>query len=189
LLSIGTNLRSWEACQTALRTFLKTTENYLLLHDKETDIAGLPYLSDSNMPPVDLIQFCKLRVYEKGELGIREGRFLFLKFISELMKSKFLIWLIAPLAIKFAGKIYTRLAFIKKRQGSISHALMGISGLRDAIPHYIEPRESTLIMSRKFAIAILDLGRSVEVSLFRISFALARSSNFACVRVRRIFQE
>jgi hypothetical protein len=186
LITVGANIESWEACQKVLRAFLSTNESHLLLFNQERDLGRSPQLSVSDLSSVDLIQFYKLRVLKKGELGIREIHFLFANFISRLMSSRSLNRLIAGLTIRLPGEIYKRFTLVKQRRDSINAALMSVSELGIVIPHFIEPCESTLIVSRKFALAILELGSNGQMTLFRICFALSRSSNFVSIRVRGI---
>ncbi len=185
MITVGTKLDSWDACQKVLRSFLISDEKHLLLYNQEYDLDGLPQLSESDVFSVDLIQFYKLGVLKKGELGIRELHFLLANFISRLMTFKLINRLIAGLTIGLPGEIHKRFTLVNQRQESINAALMSISDLGIVIPYYIEPYESTLLMSRKFALAILELGSNGDMTLFRICFALTRSSNFVSIRVRR----
>ena len=186
MITVGTKLDSWDACQKVLRSFLISDEKHLLLYNQEYDLDDLPQLCESDVFSVDLIQFCKLGPLKKGELGIREFHFLLANLISRLMTFRLINRLIAGLTNGFTGEIHKRFTLVNQRQESINAALMSISDLGIVIPHYIEPCESTLLMSRKFALAILELGSNGDMTLFRICFALTRSSNFVSIRVRRI---
>jgi hypothetical protein len=175
--------KTWLEYSSELNRFLASDEKTLFLRIKEDKKAIIQQSFRVTSLDADLIQFCSLRTFQRGELGIRELHWL----VSEsLTKSRSLQVIIENIPSNKSKKIsmsierYQRMLDQKKVNSKLLKDL-GANGI--LISDYIEPQPSNLVLSRDFASALIEFNSNGYLSLERAVFALARSSRFRCYRI------
>lgn len=162
---------------------MNTQHEFLLIQEQEDLNSKLNLDTISELPNVDIIQFCTLGLLEKGELGIREIHWKFSKLIAGSNSLNSLFQLFSKLGTAPILKISRRIKLMRLRSAALRILLKDFSHLGIIIPHYIEPRRSTLMLSRAFVQSLLEINLQGRLSLYRACFALARSSNFMSFRI------
>jgi hypothetical protein len=178
---------SWQEFELISLDFLKTEERYLFLVGDSDLREKILSFDDVSLPDLDLIQFFDLHLLEKGELGIREIHWRISNLLTESSVIVLLMGALVRVQVKLAKKIHTRYIFMLRRKRSLMSLMRQFALLGIAIPHYIEPRESPLVMSRSFVRDLLEFNTAGELSLERAFFALARTANYKCVRISKCF--
>jgi hypothetical protein len=179
-------LNSWPDYELILREWLATGGEYLALNADKSSSRILNSICQEPLPKVDLIQLCTLGNFEKGELGIRE---LHWKLSSVLVSSKFLRRSVLSLPsgrLMALSKLQIRLQQMVTRKYALDQILRDFSHIGIPIPHYVEPRTSTIVISQNFAKSLLEFNLKGYLTFDRAYFALARSSNFKCIRITGI---
>ena len=174
---------NWEQYKVSILDFLQTGEEYILLSTSALLREKILVYGYQEFPDLDLIQFYDLALIEKGELGIREAHWKISEFLTG---SKLIHWisrLSVKLHIKSALKFSVRLNLMRERRQSIHKLMKDFSSFGIVVPHYIEPRSSTVIISKSFAEALVEFNKKGNLSFARACFALSRTSNFKCVRI------
>ncbi len=174
---------NWEQYKVSLLDFLQTGEEYILLSTSALLRKKILAYCYREFPDLDLIQFYDLALIEKGELGIREAHWKISEFLTS---SSFIHWISRfseKLHIKPSLKLSARLYLMRERRQSIHKIMKDFSSFGIVVPHYIEPRTSTVIISKSFAEALLEFNKNGDLSFARACFALSRTSNFKCVRI------
>jgi hypothetical protein len=173
----------WQTVHSILDEFLCSEDKFLFICRDDRNHSELSSINLESLKDVDLVQFLTLPLYKRGELGFREIRWALTSRISSLgcfialSKIKFLQN--APIIRNFL----IRLSGVRRRE-KVLELLLG-DQFRKSIPiaHHIEPAPASVIISRNFAQALLSINRDGYLNFERTCFALARSSNFSCIRV------
>ena len=185
MYSAQSPIQSWKEFQIVAQDFLETGEGHLLISRDFKERAKITLLAMKQFPDLDLIQLCSLGLFRKGELGIRELHFK----ISELITRSRLIDLLMrglwTVPIKRLQKLNARHKSMQDRRRAVILMLRDFAALGTIIPHYVEPRNTTMIFSRTFVRALLEFNTKGELSLERSIFALARTANFKCARISK----
>lgn len=180
------SLETWPNYELILRAWLATGGDFLALNADDYSRTILDRHSQESLPKVDLVQFCSLRNFERGELGIRE---LHWKVNNLLVSSKLLrrLILMSP-AGRFVNlsRIRVRYQNMVTRKCALDQIMGSFSRIGIVVPHYVEPRKSTIVISRNFAKSLLEFNSKGYLTFSRACFALARSSNFKCVRIANL---
>ncbi len=174
---------SWADYEVILREWLAAGGEFLALNADDLSVSILNEHFHGPLPEVDLIQFCSLGKFEKGELGIREIHW---KTSDFLVSSSFLrksILCFSSWQLPILSRMQIRFQNMVTRKDALDQILGRISFIGIPIPHYVEPRESTVVFSRNFAKSLLEFNSKGYLSFSRACFALARSSNFKCIRM------
>jgi len=177
---------TWADYEVILREWLVLGGEFLALNADDLTMGILNEYFHGSLPEVDLMQFCSLGNFEKGELGIRE---LHWKISDFLVSSKFLrksILCFSCWRLPILSRIQNRFQNMVTRKHALDQILGRISLVGIPIPHYVEPRASTVVISRNFATSLLEFNSKGYLSFSRACFALARSSNFKCIRMINI---
>jgi len=180
---VDRSLESWPDYELALREWLANGGDFLAIEADSSSECILRAQSQEPLPSVDLVQFCTLKNFEKGELGIRE---LHWKINNFVVTSKFLkhIILRTPAGqFQILLRMRVRYQNMVKRQNALDQIMGCFSRIGILVPHYVEPRESTIVISRNFAKSLLEFNSMGYLTFNRACFALARSSNFKCIRI------
>ena len=181
--TLSESSRGWIDIVASLERFLESEENYLFIGSEKDIIDIIPNLPDNFEVPIDLIQFCNLKLFEKGELGIREYHWYLsdiivkLPLISGILSTKFLR------QRNYFSAYSKRYLGMLSRRFALEQISSGLSRFGIVIPHYVEPIYSATIVSRDFACSLLEFNRSGLLTYERAFFSLARSSNFICLRI------
>jgi len=130
-----------------------------------------------------LIQFCSLGLFERGDLGIREIHWKVSDFITNSRAINLLMWNLTKFPLTIFQKLNTRLKSMQSRKRAVVSLMRGFATLGYPIPHYVEPKKSTVITSRSFVLALLECNPKGDLSFERSIFSLARTANFKCVRI------
>lgn len=172
---------TWEACKPAMQEFLKSDCDFLFIPESESISPEQFRISSLDLPQVDLIQFATLNLFERGELGIREMHWK----ISELVTGGDVIPHLLQFFFKFAPipKIASRYESMRHRRLVVRELSKDLAHFGIVIPHYIEPRDSSIFLSRSFVTALLEVNSKDQLSMFRAIFALARTANFDSLRI------
>jgi hypothetical protein len=177
---------TWHEHSLALNRFLESNERILLLKTNKFEKSVFRQPPGVTSLNADLLQFCSLRTFQRGELGIRELHWLTSEF---LIKSRLLRFILIDSALNKSKRLSTLIQRYQRmlNRKEVNDALLvdlEISGT--VIPNYVEPQESNLIISRDFAEALLEFNSEGYLTLQRACFALARSSSFQCFRITRV---
>jgi len=176
-------IQNWSDYQSALIEFLASNERFIVLGNEKENLKILMNFNVDSISQIDLLQFCDLGILGRGYLGISELRWK----ISHFLVSSNLVSKVARvLTFVTAGttrKLQQRYAQIQTRSSSINNLVGELANLGIAIPHYIEPRVSTVVISRKFAEALVEFNSSGTLTFHRAIFAIARSSIYVCLRI------
>ena len=173
----------WKNYSELLSDFLESERQFLFVGEDSLRKICLEYLPDISSANLDLVQFCTLGTFDKGALGIRElhwrvSNFLVLSRMSRLVLTR----------IPF-GHLGLFKPFINRYNGMISRKLVidrmvgGLAAVGIPIPHYIEPQNSNVIISRQFACSLMRFNPDGLLDFNRACFALSRTSNFRCFRI------
>ncbi len=179
----GQDSTDWNKYSPLLSNFLATEQEYLLLGGDCLGRIWLGYLPDISTANLDLVQFCTLGLFEKGALGIRE---LHWRVSNYIVTSKILRFLVTRITFGYLGPFRS---FVARYNGMISRKLAidqmvgNLVNLGIPILHYVEPQDSNVIISREFANALLLFNPDGLLDFSRACFALARTSNFRCIRI------
>ena len=175
--------RTWDEYAVILREFLKSKDSYLFLGGPTTEEYAERVKTILKSSEVDLVQFHSLKILGRGALGIPEWRWvisscitgsqLFRRIVRDASQKKLHIF--DGLVIRCVGMLH--------RRSAVERLLGDLTKTGIAIPHYIEPDISILVISRNFGSALLEYNANGVFSLHRACFALARSSNFLCFRI------
>jgi hypothetical protein len=179
----NTQIQNWSDYQSALIEFLASDERFIVLGNEGEIFEILMNLNVDSISQIDLLQFCDLGILGRGYLGIRELRW---KISHFLVKSNLVSKTTCALTFVTAGatrKLQQRYNQMQTRNSAINNLVGELAGLGIAIPHYIEPCVSTVVISRKFAEALVELNSSGTLTFHRGIFAIARSSNYVCLRI------
>lgn len=181
MIYVTESARTWEACKPVMQEFLKSKCDFLFIPQSESISPEQLDISSLDLPQIDLIQFATLSPFERGELGIREIHWK----ISELITGGNIISQFLQFLFKFAPipKISSRYKSMRRRRLAIRKLSKDVARFGILIPHYIEPRDSTIFLSRSFVTALLEVNDKDHLSLFRAIFSLARTANFESLRV------
>lgn len=181
MIFVAKSVRTWEACKPVMQEFLKSDCDFLFIPESESISPERFLISSIDLPQVDLIQFATLKLFERGELGIREIHWK----ISELVTGGSAISRLLQFFFKFAhiAKIASRHESMRHRRLVVRELSKDVAHFGIVIPHYIEPRDSSIIVSRSFVTALLELNNRDHLSMFRAIFALARTANFDSLRI------
>jgi hypothetical protein len=176
-------IHSWQEFQVVAIDFLKTDENYLLLSGNPEEQRKITSFELNQVPELDLIQFCSLGLFERGDLGIREIHWKVSDFITSSRAVNLLIWSLTKIPSTIFQKLNTRHKSMQSRKRAVVLMMRGFAALGYPIPHYVEPEKSTVIISRSFVLALLEFNPKGDLSFERSIFSLARTANFKCVRI------
>jgi hypothetical protein len=176
-------INSWQEFQVVALDFLDTSEGYLLLSRNSEEQRKISSFELGQVPELDLIQFCRLGLFERGELGIREIHWKVSDFITSSRAINLLMWNLAKIPSTTFQKLNTRHKSMQSRKRAVVLIMRGFATLGCPIPHYVEPEKSTLIISRSFVLALLEFNPNGDLSFERSFFSLARTANFKCVRI------
>lgn len=181
MIFVAKSVQTWEACKPVMQEFLKSDCDFLFIPESESISEEQFRISSIDLPKVDLIQFATLNLFERGELGIREIHWK----ISELVTGGNVISRLLQFFFKFAHipKIASRYESMRQRRLVVRELSRDVAHFGIVIPHYIEPRDSSIILSRSFVTALLELNNKDKLPMFRAIFALARTSNFDSLRI------
>lgn len=183
MIYVANSIESWDVCKPVMHKFLETDCEFLFIPESDSISLELFHVSSLHFPQVDLIQIATLKLFQRGELGIREFHWKISEFVTG---NSSIFWLFQFLH-KYEFVPVSRLAMKYKSMRIRRSALRSISkdfaNFGIVIPHYIEPRNSTFFLSRSFVKALLEINRNDELSMARVIFALARTANFDCLRV------
>ncbi len=183
MFTIQKQICSWQDFELIALDFLSIEESYLfLVRDSDLGAKILSY-DDDSLPDLDLIQFFDLHLFEQGELGIREIHWRVANLLTSSGVVNFLIGASVNIQIKRVQKLHARYFSMLTRKRSLMSIMKDFAQLGNTIPHFIEPRNSSLVMSRTFVEALLEFNSAGELSLERAFFALARTANYKCVRI------
>lgn len=177
---------TWHEYSLMLEGFLESNEKVFFINMNELEECT-PFQSPNIISlDADLVQFCSLKAFKKGELGIRELHWLISGFLT---KSRLLRFILKDSALNKSKRFSTLIQryqrmLIRKKVNDALLVDLEISGT--VIPNYIEPREANLIVSRDFAKALLEFNSEGYLTIQRACFALARSSSFQCFRITRL---
>ena len=175
--------RLWQEFEIVALDFLGTSEDCLLLPKNSEEQERIMSFEPGQVPELDLIQFCNLGLFERGELGIREIHWKVSDLLTGSRAIDLLMGSLAKIQVKPFQKLHARYLSMHNRKRSLRSLLRGFALLGIAIPHYIEPRNSSIVMSRLFVKALLEFNAAGELSFERAFFALARTANYKCVRI------
>lgn len=181
MIFVAKFVRTWEACKPVMQEFLKSDCDFLFIPESESISPEQFRIPPIDLPQVDLIQFATLNLFERGELGIREMHWK----ISELVTGGNAISRLLQFFFKFAPipKIANRYESMLQRRFVVRELSKDVAHFGIVIPHYIEPRDSSIFLSRSFVTALLELNSRDQLPMFRAIFALARTANFDCLRI------
>lgn len=174
---------NWQTVFSALNQFLISDDKFLLICVDEGSHKSLSKVDLNKINDVDFVQFLSLPLRKRGEMGVREIRWV---LTSKLSSASLLITLSKmPISQKIPLIKFFRYRISRvRRRESVLKSLLGEQFLRFThIAHAIEPAASPIIISRAFARAVLSLNQNGYLNFERTCFALARSSNFICIRV------
>ena len=79
-------IHSWQEFHVVALEFLDTDEDFLLLSRNPEEQEKIMSFELGQVPGLDLIQFCSLGLFERGELGIREIHWKVSDFITSSSK-------------------------------------------------------------------------------------------------------
>jgi hypothetical protein len=176
----------WKEFQGVAQDFLGTGEDYLLLPRNSEEQAKIMSFEPGQVPDLDLIQFCSLSLLERGELGIREIHWKVSDSLTGSRAIDLLMGALAKIQVQPIQKLHARYLSMQNRKQALVSIIRGFALLGIVIPHYIEPRNSSLVMSRSFVKVLLEFNAAGELSLERAFFALARTANYKCVRISEL---
>jgi hypothetical protein len=181
MIYVTKSVETWEDCKPVMLEFLKTDCDFLFIPESKSIAPEQFHVSSLKLPNVDLIQFATLKPLQRGELGIREIHWK----ISEFITGGNAISQLLQFLFKFAPipKIAGRYKSMRHRRSVIRELSKDVAQFGLVIPHYIEPRDSTVFLSRYFVQALLEFNSKDQLSLFRAIFALARTANFDSLRI------
>lgn len=181
MIFVAKSVQTWETCKPVMQEFLKSNCDFLFIPESESISPERFRISSLDLPQVDLIQFSTLNLFERGELGIREIHWK----ITELITGDNAISRLLQFLFKFAHipKIASRYESMRHRRLVVRELSKDLAHFGIVIPHYIEPRDSSIVLSRSFVTALLELNKKDHLSMFRAIFALARTSNFDSLRI------
>lgn len=172
----------WVECVGILERFLEGDNNYLYLGD--STVEELLHVNHAKFSDkIDLVQFNTLKIFEKGELGIRELHWILSNYIASSRLLRLVFFIIPFKRHNFVRHSLMRFQHMQKRRTVIAGLLGDFGVLGIAIPSYIEPRVSSFLLSRKFVSALLEFNSGGYLTLQRACFALARSSSYYCIRI------
>ena len=173
----------WKEFQVVAHDFLGTGEDYLLLPRNSEEQAKIMSFEQGQVPDLDLIQFCNLGLLERGELGIREIHWKVSDLLTGSGAINLLLGALMKIQVQPFKKLQARYISMHNRKQALVSIMRGFALLGIFIPHYIEPRNSSLVMSRSFVKVLLEFNAAGELSFERAFFALARTANYKCVRI------
>lgn len=166
-----------------LSQFLASDAEYVMFsYDKEL-VDKVVSANNLNFYNIDLIQIYKMRLFSRGELGHRELRWV----ISDRIGKSFIARQICQIQSNsvLISPIVNRLSSLLRRRLAVRWWMKSLSDLGILIPSFIEPKKSSVLISRRFATAIRELRTEANLDFWRVCFSLARTDNFGCVRIRR----
>lgn len=183
MIYTSTSIDAWQDAKAVIVEFLESDYDYLFL--PENDSISIKHFGVSYVynPDVDLVQFATLRLWQRGELGIRESYWKFLEVFTASRIISLSIQLLSVSKSPYVSHIVRRYKSMQLRRLAIRRISKDFSRFGVVIPHYIEPISSTLFISKNFARALLELNVNNDLSLQRAFFSLARTANFDCVRI------
>ena len=167
-----------------LNRFLESDSDFILISSNLELIQQISKIQDERLPEVDYIQFHKLKSLKKGELGIREIRWQFADFITSSKLYKSLRYVRLHNSSRALSTVLLRLVGMCKRRIALEALLNDFGTFGYVVPHYVEPVPSSVLISRRFASVLIQIIGGTNLSLFRAAFALSRTANFKCVRIR-----
>jgi hypothetical protein len=176
-------IHSWQEFQVVALDFLETGGDYLFLSRNPEVQRKIMSFELGQVPELDLIQFCSLGLYERGELGIREIHWKVSDFITSSRAINVLMSNLAKIPLATVQQLNTRYKSMQSRRRAVVFMMRGFATLGYPIPHFIEPEKSTIIISRYFVLALLEFNSKGDLSFERSFFSLARTANFKCVRI------
>jgi hypothetical protein len=176
-------INSWLDFQDVAIDFLESGEDYLLLSKNSEEQQKFTSFELGQVPELDLIQFCSLGLFERGDLGIREIHWKVSDFITSSRAINLLMWNLTKIPSTTFQKLSTRHKSMQSRKRAVDLLMRGFATLGCPIPHYVEPKKSTVIISRSLVLALLEFNSKGDLSFERSFFSLARTANFKCVRI------
>lgn len=183
MICIETPLQTWPEYRLVILDFLQTDEDYLILSTNPKLLQRIVSSHDGKLPDLDLIQFCDLAKFAKGELGIREIHWKISNFVTTPGLINLLSKSLIQIQMETARKLIVRLNSMKTRRLVIYNLMKDFANLGIIVPHYIEPINSTVVISKTFAKALIEFNHQGYLSFERAYFALARTANYKCVRI------
>jgi hypothetical protein len=183
MLCIQKAIHSWQEFHLVALNFLESDEHYLLLAKHFELQMKVMSCKEEALPELDLIQFCNLSLLDKGELGIREIHWKVSNLITSSRAVYVLLGILSKIPLNYIQKLQSRFASMQNRKRSVISLMKGFDSLGIAIPHYVEPRNTSLVMSRSFVQALLEFNPKGDLTFERAIFALARTANYKCVRI------
>lgn len=182
---IAKYIQSWREFETVASNFLKSGESSLFIGGDLDLQEKIESFDAELLPDLDLVQFCNLRLLEKGELGIREIHWK----VSDVLTGSKTIYLLlsffSKIPFKYVHKYEARFTSMRVRRNSLVSIMRIFNMIGMAIPHYIEPRNTSVVMSRTYVHELLEFNSKGILSFERAFFALARTANYKCVRITR----
>ena len=181
MIYVTKSVETWEACKPVMLDFLKTDCDFLFIPENESILPEQFRISSLELPQVDLIQFATLKPFQRGELGIRELHWK----ISEFITGRNAISQLLQFLFKCAPipKVASRYKSMRHRRSVVRAISKDVAYFGIVIPHYIEPQNSSIFLSRSFVKALLEINRKDQLSMCRAIFALARTANFDTLRI------
>ena len=183
MIHIAGTFQSWKECKQIISEFLLTEDEFLLFPENENLPIQLLNSPDMDLPNLDVIQFCSLKLFERGELGIREIHWRFSEFITSCDAIYSLLQYLSRSRFKPVIRVVQRLRLMRSRRKGLQTLLNGFANYGIPIPHYIEPQSSTIMVSKTFAQSLIEVNSKGDLLFNRACFALARTANFKCVRI------
>ncbi len=179
-------MANWSNFEKILLQFLESDHDFLLVGQTREVKSVYNELRDESAISLDLVQFLTLRICIRGELGIYELRWYLSKYATSLPFFQNFLSFKFIHRIFMVNKVLNRLQKMQVRRIALEALVGEVLSKGLIIPNYIEPNFSTVLISRDFCKALLDLNSSEILTPERAIFALARSAAFKCVRIANL---
>lgn len=178
------NRSSWLNVKIHIQQYVHSDADYMVicLNQKTHDL--LINLRLIGIQELDLIQLLNLPLAKKGALGLWEIRWVILGFLQRTDFIKNIYRILKYFNLFRNNPFFNRYANILNRRESFTNQLLVENSDYTIIPNYVEPKLATFILSKQFSYAILEFNFQDFLSFERACFALARGSNFNCIRLR-----
>lgn len=181
----GKYIQSWREFETVASNFFESGESSLFIGGDLDLQEKIMSFDAESLPDLDLVQFCNLRLLEKGELGIREIHWKVSDVLTGSKTIDLIFSFFSKIPFKYFHKFEARFISMRIRRNSLISIMRNFNIIGKAIPHYIEPRNTSVVMSRTYVHELLEFNSKGILSFERAFFALARTANYKCVRIAR----
>lgn len=179
-------MANWSNFKKILLQFLDSDFDFLLIGESHEVKFLCTKLREESAISIDLVQFLTLKIYTRGELGIYELRWYLSKLTTSFRFLQNILGLIFIHRVFIINDFLSRLRRMQVRRIALESLVGSFLSKGLIIPNYIEPNSSTVLISRVFCTALLDLNSSEFLTPERAIFALARSGAFKCVRIAKL---